>query len=67
MSFHQCGGNVGDACNIPLPSWVLAVGDSHSVFYTDREGNVDKGTLSPLCPSRGLCRSSGAVLKGQWA
>ena len=45
MSFHQCGGNVGDACNIPLPSWVLAVGDSHSVFYTDREGNVDKGTL----------------------
>jgi hypothetical protein len=19
MSFHQCGGNVGDACNIPLP------------------------------------------------
>ena len=23
MSFHQCGGNVGDVCDIPLPRWVL--------------------------------------------
>lgn len=22
FSFHQCGGNVGDTCNIPLPSWL---------------------------------------------
>src|SRR5689334_4232584 len=22
MSFHKCGGNVGDACNIPIPSWI---------------------------------------------
>lgn len=22
MSFHQCGGNVGDVCNIPLPNWI---------------------------------------------
>lgn len=22
LSFHQCGGNVGDTCNFPLPSWV---------------------------------------------
>lgn len=22
MSFHQCGGNVGDTCNIPIPSWI---------------------------------------------
>jgi hypothetical protein len=22
MSFHQCGGNVGDNCNVPVPSWV---------------------------------------------
>lgn len=22
MSFHQCGGNVGDDCNIPIPSWI---------------------------------------------
>ena len=22
LSFHSCGGNVGDQCNIPLPNWV---------------------------------------------
>jgi hypothetical protein len=22
MSFHQCGGNVGDTCNIPIPGWI---------------------------------------------
>ncbi len=22
LSFHQCGGNVGDDCSIPLPSWL---------------------------------------------
>ncbi|KAL2607807.1 hypothetical protein R1flu_026380 [Riccia fluitans] len=39
MSFHQCGGNVGDAVYIPLPGWVLE--ESHSnpdIFYTDQSG-----------------------------
>lgn len=22
LSFHQCGGNVGDTCNFPLPGWI---------------------------------------------
>jgi hypothetical protein len=22
LSFHQCGGNVGDDCDIPIPSWI---------------------------------------------
>jgi hypothetical protein len=22
MSFHQCGGNVGDECDIPIPRWI---------------------------------------------
>jgi len=22
MSFHQCGGNVGDNCDVPVPNWV---------------------------------------------
>lgn len=22
MAFHQCGGNVGDDCDIPLPAWI---------------------------------------------
>ncbi|KAL8153057.1 hypothetical protein V2J09_010817 [Rumex salicifolius] len=40
MSFHKCGGNIGDAVTIPLPQWVLDVGKSNpDVFYTDKEGN----------------------------
>lgn len=44
MSFHQCGGNVGDTCDIPLPSWVTALGDK--VFYTDQHGHADHEYLS---------------------
>lgn len=47
MSFHQCGGNVNDDCNIPLPSWVLSVGNSNpDIYYTDREGHRDPEYLS---------------------
>lgn len=33
MSFHQCGGNVGDACTIPLPPWVLEVGETNPEIW----------------------------------
>lgn len=47
MSFHQCGGNVGDAVYIPLPEWVLALGESNGdVFYTNRVGNRNPEYLS---------------------
>eukprot|EP01125_Pyxidicula_operculata_P021785 TRINITY_DN8637_c0_g1_i1.p1 TRINITY_DN8637_c0_g1~~TRINITY_DN8637_c0_g1_i1.p1 ORF type:complete len:445 (-),score=89.28 TRINITY_DN8637_c0_g1_i1:135-1469(-) len=47
ISFHQCGGNVGDECDITLPSWVLSVGNSNpDIFYTDQHGNRDKEYLS---------------------
>ena len=47
MSFHQCGGNVGDTCHIPLPEWVLAVGDTMpDVFFRDSAGNLNKEVLS---------------------
>jgi hypothetical protein len=26
LSFHACGGNVGDMAQVPLPPWVLQVG-----------------------------------------
>lgn len=44
MSFHRCGGNVGDTCSIPLPPFVT--GGDRSVFYTDREGTVDDEYIS---------------------
>ena len=34
-SFHQCGGNVGDTCNIPLPAFVTGHPD---IWYKDRQG-----------------------------
>ncbi|KAJ6415637.1 hypothetical protein OIU84_004438 [Salix udensis] len=39
MSFHQCGGNVGDSCSIPLPPWVLEeMSNNHDLVYTDKSG-----------------------------
>jgi beta-amylase len=35
MSFHKCGGNVGDDCNIPLPTWVLSSGVSQGDIVFD--------------------------------
>ncbi|KAK1407665.1 hypothetical protein QVD17_39286 [Tagetes erecta] len=40
MSFHQCGGNIGDVVNIPIPQWVRDVGETDpDIFYTNRTGN----------------------------
>ncbi|KAI5412752.1 variant 4, Beta-amylase [Lathyrus oleraceus] len=47
MSFHQCGGNVGDSVFIPLPKWVLEVGESDpDIFYTNRTGIRNKECIS---------------------
>ncbi|XP_051140448.1 beta-amylase isoform X6 [Andrographis paniculata] len=45
MSFHQCGGNIGDAVYIPIPRWVKVHPDPH-IFYTDRSGNTNPEYLS---------------------
>eukprot|EP00295_Goniomonas_pacifica_P040137 CAMPEP_0175994744 /NCGR_PEP_ID=MMETSP0108-20121206/54757_1 /TAXON_ID=195067 ORGANISM="Goniomonas pacifica, Strain CCMP1869" /NCGR_SAMPLE_ID=MMETSP0108 /ASSEMBLY_ACC=CAM_ASM_000204 /LENGTH=452 /DNA_ID=CAMNT_0017326811 /DNA_START=1 /DNA_END=1359 /DNA_ORIENTATION=+ len=47
LSFHKCGGNVGDKCNVPLPSWVLSVASENSdVLYKDQDGNLDDEYIS---------------------
>lgn len=47
MSFHKCGGNVGDSVLIPLPKWVLEIGESDpDIFYTNRKGIRNKECLS---------------------
>ncbi|GJP51534.1 hypothetical protein CLOM_g10699 [Closterium sp. NIES-68] len=47
MSFHQCGGNTGDSCFIPLPHWVLAEGDKcPDIFFTNRDGLRNREYLS---------------------
>ncbi len=55
MSFHAAGGNVGDTCNIPLPSWVTAVGDSNpDIYFTDRAGVRNRECLSLGCDNEPL-------------
>lgn len=48
MSFHQCGGNVGDVVNIPIPQWVRDIGATDpDIFCTNRSGkrNIEYLTL----------------------
>ncbi|CAN6294232.1 unnamed protein product [Urochloa humidicola] len=50
MSFHQCGGNVGDTCNIPLPPWVLEeMSNNPDIVYTDRSGRRNPEYISLGC------------------
>lgn len=42
-SFHQCGGNVGDDCDIPLPDFVLK---AEGVWYKDAHGVETKEYIS---------------------
>ncbi|KAH7662234.1 Glycoside hydrolase family 14B plant protein [Dioscorea alata] len=45
MSFHQCGGNVGDVVYIPIPQWVRDIGgDNPDIFYTNRKGTRNPET-----------------------
>ncbi|XVF10951.1 hypothetical protein REPUB_Repub07fG0227500 [Reevesia pubescens] len=52
MSFHQCGGNVGDSCSIPLPPWVLEeISKNPDLVYTDRSGRRNPEYISLGCDS----------------
>lgn len=52
MSFHQCGGNVGDSCSIPLPPWVLQeISGNPDLVYTDRSGRRNPEYISLGCDS----------------
>ncbi|CAI0383194.1 unnamed protein product [Linum tenue] len=47
MSFHQCGGNVGDSCNISLPKWVVEeMNNDQDLAYTDQWGRRNFEYLS---------------------
>ena len=44
MSFHRCGGNVGDDCNIPIPNFVFQ--GSIQPYWVDPFGNKDSEYIS---------------------
>ncbi|CAL1376030.1 unnamed protein product [Linum trigynum] len=57
MSFHQCGGNVGDSCSIPLPPWVLEeISKDPDLVYTDRSGRRNPEYISLGCDSMPVLR-----------
>lgn len=44
LSFHACGGNVGDTAHVPLPQWVLRCGENDpDLFFTDRPRGGSRG------------------------
>lgn len=47
ISTHQCGGNVGDSVNIPIPSWLWNKDTADNMQFKDELGNLDKEVLSP--------------------
>lgn len=46
MSFHQCGGNIGDSVTIPLPDWVLTAATREGLLFTDAAGWANPECLS---------------------
>lgn len=62
MSFHQCGGNIGDDVYIPIPKWVLTIGENNpDIFYTNRAGTRNKECLSLAVDNQPLFESRTAV------
>ncbi|RWR89726.1 beta-amylase 3, chloroplastic-like protein [Cinnamomum micranthum f. kanehirae] len=57
MSFHQCGGNVGDTCSIQLPPWLLEeISKNPDLVYTDRSGRRNPEYISLGCDSLPVLR-----------
>ncbi|XP_048421978.1 beta-amylase 2, chloroplastic-like isoform X4 [Pyrus x bretschneideri] len=47
MSFHECGGNVGDDVHIPLPHWVTEIGQKNpDIYFTNKEGKRNTECLT---------------------
>lgn len=47
ISTHQCGGNVGDDCNVPIPNWIWNLASEGHLTQKSETGYVNKETISP--------------------
>eukprot|EP01018_Ginkgo_biloba_P037973 Gb_14164 [translate_table: standard] len=62
MSFHQCGGNVGDSCNIPLPYWVVEeIKKNPDMVYTDTSGRRNQEYISLGCDTLPLLKGRSPI------
>ncbi len=48
LSFHQCGGNIGDDCDIPLPRWVWSLASPGEMYYKDERGAGNREYVAPF-------------------
>ncbi|WP_407074320.1 family 14 glycosylhydrolase [Paenibacillus lacisoli] len=48
LSTHACGGNPGDDCNIPLPSWLWSKGSADEMKFKSETGYVNGEAISPF-------------------
>jgi alpha-amylase len=48
LSTHTCGGNPGDDCNIPIPSWLWSKGTADEMKYKSETGYLNNEALSPF-------------------
>ncbi len=46
MAFHQCGGNVGDDCDIPLPAWIWQHYQAQGIRAEDLQYQSEFGNRS---------------------
>lgn len=62
LSFHSAGSNVGDTCKIPLPQWLLDIGEENpDIFYTDKQGYRNRECLSLGCDHQSIFHGRTAV------
>ncbi|KAK1679918.1 hypothetical protein QYE76_040766 [Lolium multiflorum] len=62
MSFHACGGNIGDAVSIPIPAWVRDVGEADpDVYYTSPGGARNQEYLTIGVDDRPLFHGRTAI------
>ncbi|WP_340373569.1 family 14 glycosylhydrolase [Peribacillus sp. FSL E2-0218] len=47
LSTHQCGGNVGDECSYPIPSWLWNKDSAENMSFKSESGYWNKEVLAP--------------------
>jgi hypothetical protein len=66
MSFHACGGNIGDTAHVSLPAWVLQVSSAHGLMISAQwsQGCLPASWKArPRAPKHGLHNYSAAQLR----
>jgi len=63
MSFHKCGGNVGDVVDYPLPSFALSVAKTKGLLYQSNTGVIAEDCLSLSADSERVFPGAGGKMR----